>query len=384
MEKVDIQDFPDKCVWMRNAYGNFSTKSAFQVLRPYGINRPSLLKIWNHSFNPRASLFGWRILQRVVPTDDRIADCGIYLASSCSCCADPSIEDMDHLFHKGELPVVLWKWACPLFHSLNIGPHITSTLWNIISVVTCRSTLGFIATYVMLLMLWEIWKFRCAKRFDSTCKSVGKIIIDISYAVNVAIQGVTFKQERSPSSLAILQVFGFKPMVKLKAPKIVRWIPPQHGVCHNVDGACKGNHGPCGGGGCLRTQSGDAILSFTFYYGHGDSLLAEVRALCDGLRLAVLHGHNITSVYSDSLVLVQSLNNDKCPSWKCPWWCRLAQSMLHDMHICVVHSYREANRVADAFASYACDSHQSSIFTSSNIPTGYAPLVHGYAPLVHA
>ncbi|MQM18576.1 hypothetical protein Taro_051571, partial [Colocasia esculenta] len=235
---------------------------------------------------------------------------------------------------------------------------------------------GFIATYVVLLILWEIWKFRCAKWFHSTCKSVGKIIADIRYAVNVAIQGVIFKQEGSPSSLAILQVFGFKPMVKLKVPKIVRWIPPKHGVCLNVDGAFKGNPGPCGGGGCLRTPAGDAFLSFAFYYGHGDSLLAEVRALCDGLRLAVLHGLNITSVYSDSLVLVQSFNNDKCPSWKSSWWWRLARSMLHDMHICVVHSYREANRVADASASYTCDSHQSSIFTSSNIPTGYAPLVH--------
>ncbi|MQM03779.1 hypothetical protein Taro_036567 [Colocasia esculenta] len=112
------------------------------------------------------------------------------------------------------------------------------------------------------------------------------------YAINVALQGVTFKQECAANSLAILQTFGFKPKVKLKAPKIVRWIPPQHGVYLNVDGACKGNPGPCGGGGCMRNSAGDILLGFAFYYGYGDSLLAEVRALFDGLRLAELHGFN--------------------------------------------------------------------------------------------
>ncbi|MQL89243.1 hypothetical protein Taro_021818 [Colocasia esculenta] len=151
---------------------------------------------------------------------------------------------------------------------------------------------GFIATYAVLLLLWEIWKHRCAKRFDSSSKSVGKIIADIRYAINVALQGVTFKQECAANSLAILQTFGFKPKVKLKAPKIVRWIPPQHGVCLNVDGACMGNPGPCSGGGSMRNSAGDILLGFAFYYGYGDSLLTEVRALADGLRLAKLHGFN--------------------------------------------------------------------------------------------
>ncbi|MQL79906.1 hypothetical protein Taro_012347 [Colocasia esculenta] len=194
--------------------------------------------------------------------------------------------------------------------------------------------------------------YRCAKRFDSTHKSVGKIIADIKYAVSVAIQGVIYKHECFANSLAILRTFGFKPTVKLKVPKIVRWIPPKHGVCLNIDGACKGNPGPCGGGGCLRNPVGDVLLSFAFFYGHGDSLLVEVRALDDGLRLAALHGFHITSVYSDSLVLVQSFIHDKCPSWKCSWWWRLARSLLQQLHVCVAHSFREANRVADALASY--------------------------------
>ncbi|MQL84227.1 hypothetical protein Taro_016727 [Colocasia esculenta] len=266
MEKVNVLEYPDQCVWIGTENGYFSTKSAFNTLRPHGVRWPHLLKIWHYTFNPRASLF------------------------ACSCCVLPSTEDIDHLFLEGDIALALWNWARPLLCGQVLGPHITSTLWNIISVLNCQNAQGFIATYAVLLLLWEIWKHRCAKRFDSSSKSVGKIIADIRYAIHVALQGVTFKHECAANSLAILQTFGFKPKVKLKAPKIVRWIPPQHGVCLNVDGACKGNPGPCGGGGCMRNSAGDILLGFAFYYGYGDSLLAEVRALADGLRLAELHG----------------------------------------------------------------------------------------------
>ncbi|MQL79934.1 hypothetical protein Taro_012363 [Colocasia esculenta] len=244
MDKVDILDAPDKCVWMSSADGTFSTKSAFLAIRLHGVHRPSLLKIWNHTFNPRASLFGWRILHRAVPTDDRISYCGIYLVSSYSCCSSPSTEDFNRLFLKGDLAIALWDWARPLLNG--------------------------------------------------------------------------------------------------QVPKIVRWTPPKHGVCLSVDGACKGNP---------------------------DSLLAEVRALTDGLRLAALHGFHITTVHSDSLLFVQSFIHDKCPSWKCSWWWNLAHSLLLQMHVSMDHVFREANRVADALASHACLTQQRSIFSSSVFPT---------------
>ncbi|MQM23056.1 hypothetical protein Taro_056117, partial [Colocasia esculenta] len=94
-----------------------------------------------------------------------------------------------------------------------------------------------------------------------------------------------------------------KPTVKLKTPKLVRWIPPSYGYCLNVDGACKGNLDPCGGGGCLRDSNGDVHLSFAYFYGQGNNVIAEVRALCDGLRLAEHRGLSISDGYAP---LIQS------------------------------------------------------------------------------
>ncbi|MQL70593.1 hypothetical protein Taro_002879 [Colocasia esculenta] len=195
-----------------------------------------------------------------------------------------------------ELVTLLWHWVSPLIHDNAMGPHIT-------------------------------------------------------YATNVAVQWVIFKKESTSNQLTILQHFGFKSTIKLKVPKLVRWTPPQYGFSLNVDGACKGNPSPCGGGGCIRDSNGDIHLGFTFYYGRDYNMLAEVRALCDGLRLADYHGLPISIVHFDSLALVHSINSNMCPSWKCIWWWRIARSFLCKTNIKLVHAYRETNRVADALAS---------------------------------
>ncbi|MQM08287.1 hypothetical protein Taro_041142 [Colocasia esculenta] len=201
-------------------------------------------------------------------------------------------------------------------------------------------------------MLWEIWKLRCAKHYDSKVKSLNSIISDIKFAINVAIQGTIFKKECTQQHLSILMHYGFKPMVKMKMPKLVRWTPPRFGFSLNVDGASKGNPGPCGGGGCIRDYKGNIYLGFAFFYGQGNSLVAEVLALCDGLRLAEHYGIPISSVFSDSLVLVQSFTSNRCPSWKCTWWWREAGSIVSKSPTHLLHAYRETNRVADALATY--------------------------------
>ncbi|MQM22166.1 hypothetical protein Taro_055214, partial [Colocasia esculenta] len=68
----------------------------------------------------------------------------------------------------------------------------------------------------------------------------------------------------------------------------------------NVDGAGKGNPGECGGGGCIRDRRGHVYVAFAHYYGFENSMLAETRALCDGLRLANMLGLRLSIVNSDS------------------------------------------------------------------------------------
>ncbi|MQM07706.1 hypothetical protein Taro_040548 [Colocasia esculenta] len=370
LDKVKLSNYPDKCVWTASANGSFSTSSAFQAIRPRGIPRPPLLNIWHNAYNSRAALFGWRVLHRAIPTDDRVSACGIHIVSKYSCCIIPATEDMDHLFLYGEITSSLWRWARPLIRNSAFGSHISITLWNVLSRSNRQSAFDFISVYAVLLVLWEIWKYRCAKRHDSKAKSLNGILSDIKYAINIAVQSINFKRSCSRIQLRTLLHYDFTPTVKMKKPSFVRWTPPQTGLYLNVDSASKGNPSFSGGGGCIRDSNGCIRLGFAFFYGQGDSLTAETRALYDGLRLADQHGFHISNVFFDSLVLVQSFKTNRCPSWKCTWWWREASSPLRESSVQLHHVYRETNRVADALAVYACNIHGSSIFHSlSSLPS---------------
>ncbi|MQL94355.1 hypothetical protein Taro_027009 [Colocasia esculenta] len=49
-----------------------------------------------------------------------------------------------------------------------------------------------------------------------------------------------------------------------------------------------------------------------YFYGEGNSLTAETRALCDGLRIAVSLGIDLSAIYSGSLALVHSIKQRTC------------------------------------------------------------------------
>ncbi|MQM01655.1 hypothetical protein Taro_034415, partial [Colocasia esculenta] len=131
---------------------------------------------------------------------------------------------------------------------------------------------------------------------------------------------------------------------------LVRWIPPIHGICLNVDGASKGNPGPSGGGGCFRNSSSDILLAFAFNYGFGTSLQAEVRALHDGLHMAE--------------EFVNSINSKSALGWQCHRWWHAALIAFHKQASNIVHVFGEANQVADALASIGCQEPMNRIFTS--------------------
>ncbi|MQM21553.1 hypothetical protein Taro_054595 [Colocasia esculenta] len=163
-----------------------------------------------------------------------------------------------------------------------------------------------------------------------------------------------------------LHSFGFAPQCSSKMLKLVRWIPPLHDFSLNVDGACKGNPSDCGGGGCIRDSQGNVHLAFAHFYGVGTRMLAEIRALSDGLRLASAIGHRISIVYSDSQVIAHSMKEDRVVSWQSFRWWREARRILMQNGISLLHVYRETNQVADSLANFAILSRQNNVYRGAN------------------
>ena len=143
------------------------------------------------------------------------------------------------------------------------------------------------------------------------------------------------------------------------APKIaipVRWSKPLLGWFKlNTDGASLGNPSKVGGGGLIRDSEGRWIRGFSRSIGHATSVMAELWALRDGLKLAVQLGIGCLEVELDAKIIVEMLNNADSANIK-------FSSLLSDCRfliarvtqVRVTHVYREVNRCADFLAKKGC------------------------------
>ncbi|MQL84127.1 hypothetical protein Taro_016630 [Colocasia esculenta] len=336
----------DTCVWIPSRNGAFSTKSAYNLSRSYGVKRMPLLRIWHPFFSRRASLFCWQMLYRAVPVDSCIVECGIPLPSRCCCCCcAPQVEDMNHLFLNRDLAKPLWQWLSPLFVvGLGIRDNISISLWNILKSYNLSGPHGFVTIYCSILLLWELWKTRCKMKFEQVSNSPASMRYNIHECVSLALGRMAFKHSSTPQQLDAIRHLGFLVNVSPKMTKFVRWIPPLHGLMLNVDGASKGNPGPCGGGGIFRDPNGNVSMAFSHYYGAGSSISAEVRAMHDGVLFAIEKGFSLSSICSDSLILVNSLRTGVVPFWDCYRWWRLVLDFVQLLGVPVNHVFREANQ----------------------------------------
>ncbi|MQM17261.1 hypothetical protein Taro_050231 [Colocasia esculenta] len=370
MEGLELSSEEDKCMWAASNNGYFTTKSAYNLIRPRGVHRPAVVKLWHNSFYRRASLFSWKILYRAVPVDARISEIGIPLVSCCCCCHLPKTKDLDHLFINSDFAVTLWRWIHPLVSpKVTLHSHITARLWSFVQNSNICSPHGFVSLYSIILMMWYIWKERCSRRFESTHSSVGAIINNIKSSVAHSLSTLHFKADPNSQNLQILLWFGYAPRCSTKMLKLIRWIPPICDFSLNVDGACKGNPGECGGGGCIRDPQGNVHMAFSHFYDVGTSMIAEVRALCDGLRLANYSGYRLSIIYSDSQVLVNSICEEKMLSWRLYKWWREVRSLISQEPILLSHVYRETNQLADALANFALKVRCNGVFwVAHNLP----------------
>ena len=136
----------------------------------------------------------------------------------------------------------------------------------------------------------------------------------------------------------------------------VKWLkPPTSWMKLNTDGASLGNPRATVVAGLIRNCSGGWVKGFSRSVGFATSITAEFWALRDGLILAAQLGIKDIEVELDAKIvvdLVQSntiVNNSFLPFLND---CRSILSSFHQVR--VGHTFREANRCADALARKGC------------------------------
>lgn len=353
----------DKRIWCLDSAGSFSIKS----LRKLIVNPPGSFpfkQIWTNYIPPKVSVFLWKVIHGILPTDNKVQQCGILLCSKCSCCQAPQTETASHLLLCSELARTTWRI---MGHCFQINPANCGSgqafLRQVIQQTRIATQAGMVSLLLASLWLWEVWCERNKRRFEGKHSSPTTIYHRIIQRINNT-KFPACSMTGDLSSLSSLQHLSIATnLQKRRDPIIVYWSPPPHGTFKlNIDGASKGNPGNGGGGGLIRDHKGDICLAFSHYYGRCYSLIAEARAMLDGLRYAALLGINLHIVESDSKILV-SIIKEEC---SCPW--RLLpiiaelRELVRRVKTNISHIFREGNQPADGLANFACHCNFSSTF----------------------
>ncbi len=145
--------------------------------------------------------------------------------------------------------------------------------------------------------------------------------------------------------------------VKNMISTLIKWASPSLGWFKlNTDGSSLGNLGLAGGGGVIRGHVGDWVGGFSRAIGVTTSVQAELRALKDGLNLAIDLGILHLEIEMDSLVAVELVKSITTPNAFFSTIVTDCRSLMKRFEICSLkHIFREANGCADLLAKAGCD-----------------------------
>uniref|UniRef100_M1BXK5 RNase H family protein n=1 Tax=Solanum tuberosum TaxID=4113 RepID=M1BXK5_SOLTU len=104
-----IMEGDDKAWWMGNTQGEFTVKSAFQLLRRRREEQDWMNNIWIKGLPFKISFFLWRVWRKRIPTDDVLKKMKINMVSKCYCCNVGEEETIQHLFLTAPIAQQLWN-----------------------------------------------------------------------------------------------------------------------------------------------------------------------------------------------------------------------------------------------------------------------------------
>ncbi|XP_075091582.1 uncharacterized protein LOC142171777 [Nicotiana tabacum] len=143
----------------------------------------------------------------------------------------------------------------------------------------------------------------------------------------------------------------------------VIWRKPEMGwVNFNVDGCCKGNPGTTGGGGMIKKYNGEMIKAFAEFYGQGNNNLAEAKAMLYGVKLCCNCGFSKVIVESDSMLIVNLVNQRIKPPWQLTQIIEQIREVTETGNFLFVHIFREGNAIVDHLAKLGESSKTFHIF----------------------
>jgi len=132
----------------------------------------------------------------------------------------------------------------------------------------------------------------------------------------------------------------------------IRWHSPNpHWIKLNFDGSLQNSS--AAGGFILRDWRGASLLTGASNYGASSIIVAEARALRDGVQAATRAGYRWLQVEGDNLTVIEALQGKSAIPWQINHIIQDVRNLLAQVdQVVIKHIYREANMAADWLAKY--------------------------------
>ncbi|XP_077237364.1 uncharacterized protein LOC143879051 [Tasmannia lanceolata] len=120
----------------------------------------------------------------------------------------------------------------------------------------------------------------------------------------------------------------------------------------------------------MHDSKAKVIFAFAYFYGTSTNMVAEARALLDGLRLCKAFGIVNLFVESDIKVLMNLISKKESYSWSISSFWTEMMLLMDQLCLSHQHQFREGNKVADALANEAVITKLNRIYQGwSEMPT---------------
>ncbi|WMV09401.1 hypothetical protein MTR67_002786 [Solanum verrucosum] len=291
MGGIQLNNQQDKAWWTKNSKGSFTIKSAWELLRNKEEVQEDFSLLWMKGLPFKISFLIWRIWKGKLLVGQLLHSWSTDTSNDCSCCHNPKIESIEHLFYNGEM-------------AKGIRNHYTS------AVGVQRGSFP-----KQSVRLW--WKAE-----GGWC--------DVIQLMESCYPKISYK------------------IVRWSAP------PPKWLKC-NTDGASRGNPGPSSAAFCIRDSGGEIIVAKGFLLPNTTNMVAEARPIREGLMYCRDNKLNYIVIETDSPAMVQILEGKWEAPWNVSVEINLIKWLLTLITVSVQHSFREGNTLADYFTNLVFD-----------------------------
>ncbi|CAN1279426.1 Putative ribonuclease H protein At1g65750, partial [Linum perenne] len=295
--------FPDSPIWHFSESGVYSTSSgyalAFRLKKPKKPRKidvqiqsePMWLSTWELPVQPKLKFFLWRMLHRIIPTNDCLIDRNMEVHPSCAVChlADESLE---HLLFECPISMAFYRMArlTPLpFINTHFMIYWRFNIQN-------QSNLA----PVWILAWWRVWKGRNHVIFNHAQYSIDSLFRQFaSHLCELPLFCQPSLPNHPPSSLA-------------PVPRQPCWIPPRlQRLKINLDGAVQAPFGSSTGW-VLRAPTGMVLhVVGTPYLGITDPFILELLACRDAVSWCVSSGLFQVDFESDAEMVSKAVSEQE-------------------------------------------------------------------------